>query len=1838
MKKALLFFIFLFSLFSAIGQTTETFETATTNAQSFTSGGKTFNLNSPFNFFVYGNQPALGYNGSDKFIHATDPQPVDGNSYGQTGTITVASGTFKLNSFWIYLTGDAAQNPGVTNGGGAGSVTFTGKLGGVTQFTVVKNTTGANLGLSLPGNGFIPINFATEGGSNNTTIEIDRLEVKLSNNYDYFAIDNFTFQTGAAADITPPTVTSIDRALGSPNNRTDVVYTVAFSEEVTGVDLSDFVTVGLSATLSGITSQPGNRYNISITNISGTGTLGLNLKASGTGITDLAGNPISGGFTGQVYVIDQTAPTVTLVVADTELLADETSLVTITFNEAVTGFTLADLTVANGTLTNLSSADGGITWTATLTPAPEVNDPTNLISLTNSGVTDATGNAVTGPSNSNNYMVRTRRPTATIVVADNAINVGKTSLVTITFNRAVSGFTNADLTIENGTLTSVVSSDGGITWTATFTPTAGVTDASNLITLDNTGIKDIFNNAGTGTTSSNNYAIDTQRPTASIVVADNSLSIGETSLVTITFNEGVTGLTVADFFIANGLFGSLSSSDGGITWTATFNPSVSTTDPTNVITLNNTGLQDAAGNTGSGTTSSNNFAIDNQRPTATVVVSDNALISGETSLVTVTFSEAVSGFTNADLTIANGTLTSVASADGGSTWVATLTPTANITDPSNLIILNNAGIADLAGNSGTGSTNSNNYSINTVNPTATIVVANNALKAGETSLVTITFNEAVSGFSNADLNVANGVLTSLSSSDGGITWTGTLTPAANITDPSNLIVLNNTGVVNAAGNAGTGTTSSNNYAIDNIRPTATIVVADNALTFGETSLVTITFTEAVSGFTLADLNIPNGTLSTVISGDGGITWTATFTPSVSTTDATNVITLDNTGLQDAAGNTGSGITNSNNFAIDNQRPTATVVVSDNALISGETSLVTVTFSEAVSGFTNADLTIANGTLTSVASADGGSTWVATLTPTANITDPSNLIILNNTGIADLAGNSGTGSTNSNNYAIDTQVPTLSAVNIVSANAVPTIAKVGDIATLTFTSSETVTPVVSIAGHTVSPTATGNNWTASYTFTNTDVEGPVNYLIAFSDVAGNAGVPVTSGTGSVSFDQSTPAIPVGLAVTPGDTQLVLNWTANTETDLAKYRILSGNSANPATTLTDMPSGTTSYTHTGLTNGSTYYYRIQAIDKAGNISAASADVQGVPKGDQTITFNAIATKTYGDAAFALGNANSSAGLAVTYTAADPSVVAITGNTATIIKAGSTVITASQAGNASYNAALNVPQTLTINTRALTITAANRSKTYGDAVSFAGTEFSSAGLVNGNTVSAVILNSTGAAATATVAGSTYPIVATAATGTGLNNYSITYVNGNLTVNRKALTVTADNKEKFAGTANPALTISYAGFVNSESSTILTTQAMVITTATLNSPIGDYPITASGAAAANYSITYVAGNLKIKPGAPTNISIAAVTLYENSAAGTNAGTLSSTSADPSATFTYTLVSGTGDTDNALFTIVGNKINTASVLNFETKSSYSVLVRSTTQYGLSLDKVLNITLSDVNEIPTLAAISNQSICFTTAAQTVALTGITAGPETAQTTTLNVSSNNAGLFDGLTVTGSGATGTLNYRIKAGAIAGTATVTVTVKDNGGTANGGVDTYSRTFTITVNALPVISINSDKGLQISKGERVFLTATGGTSYAWANNSSIVNGLNSATLEVRPRETTTYTVTATNASGCTETKTFTLTVLDDYELVKATNILSPNNDGYNDKWLIDNIDFYPNNEVKVFDKAGRIVYRKKGYDNSWDGTLNGSALAEGTYYYVIDFGTNRRVFRGFITLLRND
>ena len=138
---------------------------------------------------------------------------------------------------------------------------------------------------------------------------------------------------------------------------------------------------------------------------------------------------------------------------------------------------------------------------------------------------------------------------------------------------------------------------------------------------------------------------------------------------------------------------------------------------------------------------------------------------------------------------------------------------------------------------------------------------------------------------------------------------------------------------------------------------------------------------------------------------------------------------------------------------------------------------------------------------------------------------------------------------------------------------------------------------------------------------------------------------------------------------------------------------------------------------------------------------------------------------------------------------------------------------------------------------------------------------GFVNGDTAASLTTQptlSTTATSSSHVSGNPYTITASGAVD---SNYSISYVAGTLTVTTAPLTITANNQTKVYGAALPALTASYSGFVNGDTSASLTTQPTLTTTATASSQVSGspYTITASGAADSDYSISYVAGTLTV-------------------------------------------------------------------------------------------------------------------------------------------------------------------------------------------------------------------------------------------------------------------------------------------------------------------------------------------------------------------------------------------
>ncbi|MBW4660026.1 MAG: hypothetical protein KME15_15230 [Drouetiella hepatica Uher 2000/2452] len=110
----------------------------------------------------------------------------------------------------------------------------------------------------------------------------------------------------------------------------------------------------------------------------------------------------------------------------------------------------------------------------------------------------------------------------------------------------------------------------------------------------------------------------------------------------------------------------------------------------------------------------------------------------------------------------------------------------------------------------------------------------------------------------------------------------------------------------------------------------------------------------------------------------------------------------------------------------------------------------------------------------------------------------------------------------------------------------------------------------------------------------------------------------------------------------------------------------------------------------------------------------------------------------------------------------------------------------------------------------------------------------------------------------------------------------------------------------------------------------------------------------------------------APTNVTLSSLAVPENVPATSSVGTFITTDPDTGNTFTYELVTGTGDTDNGAFTVVGNQLQINASPNFEAKPTYSVRVRSTDTGTLSTEKILTLSVTDLNEAPTAINLPNK--------------------------------------------------------------------------------------------------------------------------------------------------------------------------------------------------------------------------------------------------------------------------
>nr|WP_255563504.1 PKD domain-containing protein [Mucilaginibacter rivuli] len=185
-----------------------------------------------------------------------------------------------------------------------------------------------------------------------------------------------------------------------------------------------------------------------------------------------------------------------------------------------------------------------------------------------------------------------------------------------------------------------------------------------------------------------------------------------------------------------------------------------------------------------------------------------------------------------------------------------------------------------------------------------------------------------------------------------------------------------------------------------------------------------------------------------------------------------------------------------------------------------------------------------------------------------------------------------------------------------------------------------------------------------------------------------------------------------------------------------------------------------------------------------------------------------------------------------------------------------------------------------------------------------------------------------------------------------------------------------------------------------------------------------------------------------------------------------------------------------------------------------------------------------------------------------------------------------------------------------------------------ANSCADTLSQTVTVE----PVATISAGPDLLILAGGRTTLkaTATGSNlTYLW----SPATGLDHADIlnpVAAPSGNTKYTLTVTSTTQnvpCAVTSSMTVTVLQAPGIPTG---FTPNGDGLNDAWVIQNLDTYPGATVNVFSRSGEKVFSSIGYSTPWDGRYNGVDLPVGTYYYIIDPKNGRSKISGYVAIIR--
>jgi gliding motility-associated-like protein len=205
-----------------------------------------------------------------------------------------------------------------------------------------------------------------------------------------------------------------------------------------------------------------------------------------------------------------------------------------------------------------------------------------------------------------------------------------------------------------------------------------------------------------------------------------------------------------------------------------------------------------------------------------------------------------------------------------------------------------------------------------------------------------------------------------------------------------------------------------------------------------------------------------------------------------------------------------------------------------------------------------------------------------------------------------------------------------------------------------------------------------------------------------------------------------------------------------------------------------------------------------------------------------------------------------------------------------------------------------------------------------------------------------------------------------------------------------------------------------------------------------------------------------------------------------------------------------------------------------------------------------------------------------------------------------------------------------------------TITYTVT---GSDTLGCFTNSNSVTVFVYPIPKVDILENQ-VTIGVGDPVQLHSTSSSDvlrWRWSPNIGLTCP-DCANTIAQPRETTNYTLTVTNAGGCTAQDRVTITVLCKNSNIFIPNTFSPNGDGANDKFYPRGKGVFSVKSMRIFDRWGELLFEKTNFaandpSAAWDGTHKGVALSPDVYVYLMEVICDNNVLyniKGNVTLLK--